>query len=302
MTRYARNGEVQLAYEDLGGAGGEPLLLIMGLGTSRFWWPDGLVEELVRRDFHVVAYDQRDAGQSTHLAEAPGGSPFAALMRRSAPAYSAEDQTDDAVAVMDAMGWGRAHLFGHSLGGAVAQRTAVRHPGRVRTVTTSGAVPGDVKGLRVLRYVQLARTAAFTRLRHPETPEGNLAMAVAVARLLASPRQELGEWDVREFVEREAERGLRSFRDPKAESRQVGAKWNGGALGAIAAPALVLHGEDDPLVRVAAARDIAAAIPGARLRIMPGVGHFLSRETWPLYAVEIRALADLAATGELTRS
>ncbi|MEY9877822.1 pimeloyl-ACP methyl ester carboxylesterase [Streptacidiphilus sp. MAP12-33] len=301
MTRYARNGDVQLAYEDLGGAGGEPLLLVMGLGTSRFWWPNGLVEELVRRDFHVVAYDQRDAGQSTHLPDAPGGSPFAALMRRSAPAYSAEDQTDDAVAVLDAMGWGRAHLFGHSLGGAIVQRVAVRHPGRVRTVTTSGAVPGDAKGLRLLRYVRLARTMAFTRLRHPDTPEGNLAMAVAVARLLASPSQELGVWDVREFVEREAEHGLRSFRDPRAESRQVGAKWNGGPLARITAPTLVLHGEDDPLLRVAAARDIAAAVPGARLRIVPGVGHFLARDAWPVYAAELRALADRAADGELAR-
>ncbi len=46
-TRYARNGEVRIAFEDLGGAGGEPLLLIMGLAVSRFWWPPGLVDELV---------------------------------------------------------------------------------------------------------------------------------------------------------------------------------------------------------------------------------------------------------------
>jgi pimeloyl-ACP methyl ester carboxylesterase len=66
-TRYARNGDVEIAYEDLGGAGGDPLLLVMGLGVSRFWWQPGLVAELVGRGFHVVAYDQRDAGESTRF-------------------------------------------------------------------------------------------------------------------------------------------------------------------------------------------------------------------------------------------
>ena len=301
MPTYAHNGDVRIAYEDLGGAGGEPLLLVMGLGTSRFWWPSGLIDELVGRDFHVVAYDQRDAGESTHLPDRPVGSPFKALMRRSTPAYAAEDLTDDAVAVMDALGWGRAHVFGHSMGGAVAQRMAIRHPERVRSLTTSAAVPADAKGLRLLRYLQLGTVLGFTKLRYPETPEGELEFAVAVARLLSSPRQELGVWDVRELVERETAHGVRSFRDQKAQSRQIGAKWNGGSLDAISAPTLVLHGEDDPLLRVVSARDIAAGVPGAELFVMPGVGHFLSRETWPVYAERVRALADRAATAELTR-
>ena len=116
-TRYARNGEVRIAFEDLGGAGGEPLLLIMGLAVSRFWWPPGLVDELVRRGFHVAAYDQRDAGQSTHFPDTGAASPIAAVLRRRSPAYTAEDMTDDAVAVLDALGWDSAHLFGHSMGG-----------------------------------------------------------------------------------------------------------------------------------------------------------------------------------------
>ena len=128
-TRYARNGEVRIGFTDLGGAGGEPLLLIMGLAVSRFWWPPGLVDELVRRGFHVAAYDQRDAGQSTHFPDTGAASPIAAVLRRRSPAYTAEDMTDDAVAVLDALGWDSAHLFGHSMGGQLAQRTALRHPG-----------------------------------------------------------------------------------------------------------------------------------------------------------------------------
>ncbi|MFD9692597.1 alpha/beta fold hydrolase [Kitasatospora sp. NPDC059088] len=294
MTLFAHNGEIRIAFEDLGGEGGDPLLLIMGLGATRFWWPDGLVAELVGRGFHVVAYDQRDAGESTRLPDRRVGPPIKALLQREAPAYGVEDLTDDAIAVLDALGWKGAHLFGHSMGGLVAQRIAIRHPQRVLSLTTSAAVPSDGKGLSVLRYLRLACLPRFARLHYPETPQGNLDLAVAVARILAAPGRPVEERDVREFVEKEAAHEVASFRDAKAQSRQIGAKWHGGRLGEITAPTLVLHGERDPLLRVASARAIAAAVPGARLRLVPGVGHFLARDVWTTYADELRALADRA--------
>ncbi|UNO44295.1 alpha/beta hydrolase [Streptomyces sp. MST-110588] len=292
MTRFAHNGEIQIAFEDLGGAGGDPLLLVMGLGTSRFWWPDGLVAELVGHGFHVVAYDQRDAGESTHLPDRRVGPPVKALLHRKAPAYSAEDLTDDAVAVLDALGWEGAHLLGHSMGGLIAQRTAIRHPRRVLSLATSSAVPSDAKGLSLLRYLRLACLPRFARLHYPKTPQGNLDLALAAARILAAPGQDIDEHDVREFIDKEAAHQVASFRDQKAQSRQIGAKWHGGPLAQITAPTLVLHGESDPLVRVTAAHDIAAAIPGASLHTLPGVGHFLARDVWTTYADELRALAD----------
>lgn len=300
MTCCAQNGGVRIAFEDLGGAGGDPLLLVMGLGTSRFWWPDGLVGALVLRGFHVVAYDQRDAGESSHFPDRRVGPPIRALLRREAPAYSAEDLTDDAVAVLDAVGWPRAHIFGHSLGGLVAQRTAIRHPDRVLTVTTSSAVPSDAGPLATLRYLRPATVARLTRIRHPETPQGNLALALAVARLLAAPGQPVDEPDVRPFVDKEATHRVSSFRDAKAQSRQIGAKWSGGPLSGITAPTLVLHGEGDPLLRTAAAHAVAAAVPGSRLRILPGVGHFLVGDVLTTYADELRALADRAQDGSVT--
>lgn len=90
----------------------------------------------------MARYDQRDGGESTHLPHTSARTPVSALLARGAPAYTAEDVADDAVAVMDALGWPSAHLVGVSLGGAVAQRVALRHPGRVRTLTSVAAVPG----------------------------------------------------------------------------------------------------------------------------------------------------------------
>lgn len=292
QVRYAVNGQVRIAFEDLGGAGGDPLLLIMGLAVSRFWWPDALVEEFVRHGFHVVGYDQRDAGQSTHFPDAGTASPLTAVLRRRSPAYSAEDMTDDAAAVLDALGWDSAHLFGHSMGGQVAQRTALRHPPRALSLTSSASLPGDVGGLAAGRYVHLGLVGRLARMRFPVGRDGDMALAVAATRALASPAYSFDEQAVRAMAARDQVSGVR---DTAAQSRQAGAKWHGGRLTQLHVPTLVLHGSDDPLLRPAAARRTAKTISGARLVIMPGVGHYLPAEVYPQVAGEVRALADRAA-------
>lgn len=190
MTRTsytARNGDVHLAVDDLGGAGGDPLLLIMGLGVSRFYWPDGLVDALIDAGFHVASFDGRDAGGSTHFDDVPVGNQLTALFRRRPPAYTAEDMADDTVAVLDVLGWQRAHLFGISQGGLVAQRTALRHPERVHTITSFAAIPSDVRGAAVLRYVRLPFLARLARMRHPAGRDGDVAAGLDLLRAVASP-------------------------------------------------------------------------------------------------------------------
>ena len=180
--------------------------------------------------------------------------------------------TDDAVAVLDALGWDSAHLFGHSMGGQLAQRTALRHPGRVRSITSSASLPGDVGRLGAARYVRLGTVARLARMRFPEGHDGDVALAVAATRAIASPTYPVDEQEVRRMAERDQVSGIR---DTAAQSRQAGAKWHGGRLSQLRVPALVLHGARDPLLRPAAARRTAAAISGARLVILPGVGHYL---------------------------
>jgi pimeloyl-ACP methyl ester carboxylesterase len=292
MTRTpytARNGDVHLAADDLGGAGGEPLLLLMGLGVSRFYWPDGLVAALINAGFHVASFDGRDAGGSTHFDDTPVGNPLTALFRRRPPAYTAEDMADDTVAVLDALGWQRAHLFGISQGGLVAQRTALRHPERVHAVTSFAAVPSDIRGAAVLRYVRLPFLARLTRMRQPAGRDGDVAAGLALLRAVASPGHPFDEHDARLRVERELDAGLPSgVRDSRAQARQTSATWHGPRLRELRVPTLVLHGEQDPLIRPAAGRRIAASVPDARYVELPGTGHDLPQEIWPTVVREIR--------------
>ena len=129
-------------------------------------------------------------------------------------------------------------------------------------------------------------------LRRPGR-DGDIALAVAATRALASPAYPFDEQTVRAMAARDQVSGVR---DTAAQSRQAGAKWHGGRLSQLRVPALVLHGSDDPLLRPAAARRTARAISGARLVILPGVGHYLPAEVYPQIAGEVRALADRAAS------
>jgi pimeloyl-ACP methyl ester carboxylesterase len=289
-TQYAHNGLVEIAYDRLAGSAGDPLLLVMGLAVSRFWWPAGLGQAFADRGFAVTRYDQRDAGQSTRMPEGRGANPFAALVRKRG-AYSSEDMTDDAVAVLDALGWERAHVFGASLGGIIAQRIALRHPDRVLSVTSAMAMPSDVSGIGGGRYVRFGLLARLARTRFPEGREGDIQLSLMLARAVASPAYPFDEDAAREWIDREADTGPR---DTKAQSRQVGAAWHGPKLRELHKPVLVLHGDRDPILRVSAAHATAKAIDGARLVILPGVGHDLPAPLWPVIAGEVRQLADQA--------
>ncbi|MEU7909226.1 alpha/beta hydrolase [Actinoplanes sp. NPDC049118] len=283
-TRTARHGDIQISYEVEGTGSGEPLLLIMGLGLPMSFWPETFRRLLVDRGFQVARFDNRDVGASTHLTGLGRPSPLAFVARRR-PGYRLTDMADDAVAVLDALGWASAHVVGVSLGGMIAQTLAGRHPDRVRTLTSMSSTPVAHVGRphpRVLPALLTpparTREAAARRLLH-------------IFRVIGSPQYALDENAIREA----AERGFDVAHDPDGVLRQLAAIMSAAdrrpMLRRLRMPALVVHGAADPLVRLAGGLATARAIPGAKLVVFPGMGHDLPAALQPAVADEITALA-----------
>lgn len=271
-----RHGGVEIAYETFGRSDGEPMLLVMGLGMQMLAWPDEFCGELVEHGFAVARFDNRDVGLSTHLRQAGAPSLPMILARPGAVAsYRLGDMADDAVAVLDALQWPAAHVVGVSLGGMIAQTIAIRHPDRVRSLTSIMSTPSPRIG-RARTRAMLA--LAPRRLRNRDQMAQRM---VKVFRIIGSPGYPLDEDWVREIARRCYDRA----NDAGGVLRQLAAINASGdrrpALGGVRVPTLVLHGEADPLVRLAGGRATAAAVPGSRLVTYPRMGHDMPSELWP---------------------
>jgi pimeloyl-ACP methyl ester carboxylesterase len=289
----AHNGEIAIAYETLGPAGGEPLLLISGTGVQMLIWPDDLCAALADRGFHLARFDNRDMGLSTHLTGAPAPGWMKTMLRPSAAPYRLEDMADDAVAVMDALGWPSAHVAGTSMGAMIGQTLAIRHPSRVRTLTSIMSTPSSRIATRPRLVVirELARRGGTPVTSAEEAADE----AVALKRVAGSPGYPLDEEMVRDIARRSFQRHPGASEDDLRQRAAVVASGDRRkALAGLRVPTVVLHGEDDPMIRPNGGRATAAAIPGAKLVIYPGMGHDLPRALWPSMIDEISALAGRA--------
>ena len=135
---------IDIAYEQFGEPEAPPVLLIMGLGAQMLAWPDQFCVTLAGHGLHVIRFDNRDVGLSSHMTDAPPPDVQAALLgRTSSASYTLSDMAADAIGLMDALGFDGAHLVGVSMGGMIAQTAAIEHPRRVRSLTSIMSTTGD---------------------------------------------------------------------------------------------------------------------------------------------------------------
>lgn len=272
MTAISANG-ITLEYEAIGDASAPPILLIMGLGAQLTLWPDDFCTGLANAGFRVVRYDNRDVGLSSRVGKRPPhllwqSIRFGLGLRVKAP-YTLDDMALDALGLMDALGIGSAHVVGVSMGGMIAQILGARHGARVRSLTLMMASSGDRKLPHASRKV---RSKFFFGRPRSRDPEVVLEHLVGLWQLIGSPGYPRTEAELRDMTRRQIERSY----DPAGVVRQTTAVMASGSLApSIAAPTLVVHGTDDPLVPVAHGHDLAARIAGAKLELIEGMGHDL---------------------------
>jgi pimeloyl-ACP methyl ester carboxylesterase len=245
----------RLWVESTGDPSGSTVLLVMGANASGLGWPDALVDRLAAHH-HVVRYDHRDTGRSTH-----------AFDERPYPLLSL---ADDAVAVLDALGVDRAHLVGMSMGGMLSQLLLVDRPERVASATLFGVkalddeeAPGPQQHLLEM----------WVTMGEERSPDEDRAWQVEHARMLHGS---VLPFDAEEVVAAEqrlvAHRGTDVGATAHARADQDGLFRD---LAAVTAPVLVVDAPEDPVAPPPTAARLAARVPGARLVVVPGMAHAL---------------------------
>lgn len=286
------SSDVELCYQTFGDPDGEPLLLVMGLSGPMTWWDEAFCEQLAHAGFHVVRYDNRDTGKSSRI-KAPVRRDQ--LVRAFATGkarvpYTMSDLADDAVALLDHLGLDSAHVVGVSMGGMIAQTAAVEHPSRVRSLTSISSTTGR-------RSVGWQHPSLLPRLIAPRKPgrEAYVASSLAMWSLIGSAGFPTDPDALQARANETFDRGVSA----SGVVRQMLAILTQGdrtpRLRSLRVPALVIHGMADKMVHVSGGRSTAAAIPGAELVLVDGMGHDLPPDLFPTFVEAIARTADRAS-------
>lgn len=274
MPIAASNG-IEICYETFGSPDDPTLLLVMGLGSQMIHWQDDFCAALADRAFHVVRFDNRDTGGSTRFdGDTPNVRAAMGGGEVTVP-YLLADMADDAVGLLDHLGVDRAHVFGVSMGGMIAQTIAIRRPDRVATLTSVMSTTGDPDvGTPTSDAMQaLMAPPATTRDEYRDA-------AVHHAHIWGSPGL-FDEDRLRDTAGRAWDRGY----DPQGTARQLVAILSSGSrsadLAQLDVPALVIHGTADTLVQPSGGERTAEVIPDAKLLVIDGMGHDLPEPLWP---------------------
>ena len=279
---FAPANGLNLCYDTFGDPTASPLLLIMGLAAQMVAWDDEFCTLLAARGYHVIRFDNRDIGLSSRIESAGVPDVSAAFMAAMqgqpipSPPYLLRDMADDAVGLLDALGIPSAHVVGASMGGAISQTLAINHPERLRTLTSIMATTGE-PGLP-------PPTADALAVLFKPTPTDQAAYFESYVQTWKVLRAGSFPLDEARDLSRAGQNFARGL-NPAGVARQLVAILASGsrkqALGAVRVPTLVIHGDIDPLVPLACGLDTAESVPGAKLLVVPGMGHALPISKWP---------------------
>ncbi|MEN8718826.1 MAG: alpha/beta fold hydrolase [Oceanococcaceae bacterium] len=275
-TRTVAANGIEICYEDRPGPQPDSpvLLLVHGLGCQLLHWPEDLLIAL-NAQFRVIRYDNRDTGHSTWFKgiKAPPMSGWGRLrwfLGARAPApYTLEDMAADAIGLLDALGIDRAHVMGASMGGMIAQILGLDYPQRVQSLTlvmtTSGRRTKGLPRPEVLKAIT----------QRPQSMDFDIVLAASIRSWKTLSGR--GHVTPDDEIERRLRAILTRAQNPAGFLRHYAAIMNQPdrtvRLRQLRLPTLVLHGEDDGLVGVSGGRQLAAVIPGATLKTVPGWGH-----------------------------
>ena len=275
MPRIPANG-IELTYEAHGDPSAPTLLAVHGLGAQMTDWRPGFLEGFVAQGYHVVTWDNRDQGESTWFDDAGQPDLGALLHDPSLPVpYLVADMASDAAGLLDALGIERAHVLGVSMGGMIAQQFVIDHPDRSLSLTSIMSTPSARVG------TPTPEASAALLAPPAEGREAVIEQSVAGSRMIASPGFPFDEAELRRRAAVHYDRG----HHPEGTARQLAAvlaspdRTDG--LHRVTVPTLVVHGAADPLVTLPGGEATAAAVSGAELWVVEGMGHDLPVEILP---------------------
>lgn len=290
MPQLRANG-LQLEYETLGDPAGIPIVLIMGLAAPLTRWPVDFMRPLADAGYYVIRFDNRDVGLSSKMqgkAKLGRTALFSVLGLKGNPPYTLYDMADDALGLIDALALPTVHVIGVSMGGMIGQILAGKQPTRVRSLISimsnsgSRSVPGPSLSLQL----ELLRRSPFA------DRNARIQRTAQIFRQIGSKTHPRSMEELLSMVEKEYERGVHLPGYFRQLAAILGSESRLPLLATLRVPTLILHGDEDPLVPVAAAYDLHRRIPNAQLEVFRGMGHDMPAPLLP--RITQRILAHLA--------
>ena len=288
------NEDVKIIYRDYGPKDAEPILLVQGLGGQLINWPDHLIDFLISNNFRPIVFDNRDTGLSSRLTDdrfAEGNrsktinSTYLKYYFRLPinPPYTLNDMASDAILILDKLDIDKTHLLGMSMGGMIAQIIAANHPERINSFTliaSSISAPSPLNGpTRDVRRLLMKRSA------NPySTNDERIERSKKIFSLIGLEGYDL---DTEEFYNKSIESIERAGPDDTGFSRQImailGSKNRIKKVKSIKANTLIIHGKEDPLIKVKNAYKTNKLIKNSSLIILPNMRHLIEPPVFDLF-------------------